>query len=451
MPNLGLYRPEPGVVAGLLALIFPVTVVPLARGLGRSADQRWPERLFLATTAGLIALGLLMAESFSSLLAVAGMLAAAGWWWLASRLAGGRRQSLAGVWGVGIAAAVVAAGVALVAVPDLPTVAFGALPGLNGAEERLAVYAQVWRLAQDTPFTGAGLAAFPGYYSTYILGIPFLFLDQAHNAYLSILLEQGWLGLLSFVALLATCLVAATRQWQGRGEHQRMLALAGGLGVMVVMLHGLGEGTLVASWGALALLVPAGLSAEPMMPTARGTSGQPGRRAAAAVVVLCLAAAVGLTWRTWLSAWHANWGTLEFARVQLAEWPTEAWSTGTEAPRLAATRPSFGKALALNPNNVTANYRLGLLAGLERDFAGARQHLSLAHAADPGHRGILKALAYTYVWLGEIQLARPLLAQLPEAAGELSAFTWWWDTQGRADLASQAQAALEALERSTTP
>ena len=73
----------------------------------------------------------------------------------------------------------------------------------------------------------------------------------------------------------------------------------------------------------------------------------------------------------------------------------------------------FDRALALNPSNETALYRLGLLAGSRRDYAAAVQNLAPAQRADPGHRGIVKTLAYAYIWSGDMQDARPLLKLVP--------------------------------------
>jgi hypothetical protein len=169
---------------------------------------------------------------------------------------------------------------------------------------------------------------------------------------------------------------------------------------------------------------------------------------AAGVGVIGLLIAGLVAWRSWLAAWYANLGTVRFAQVQLAEFPSSEWSVGAEAPQLEASRPLFDRALALNGSSVAAHYRLGLLEGLERDFGGAVEHLEPAYAEDPGHRGIHKALAYAYVWSGQIMQALPLLASLPEATSELKVYVWWWGTQDRDDLAQRAQDALMALAAS---
>ncbi|MCC6191303.1 MAG: tetratricopeptide repeat protein [Anaerolineales bacterium] len=449
-PDLGLPKLRHNEVASLLAVSLPLAAVPLARAWTGARRKPPAGQWFWAAGFGLAALGLALAESLSSALAAAAAAATAGWWWLAGRLATRTGQDRPRLFAIGLGLAIATGGLMLMLAPGRAAAVLGTLPGLTGAQGRAAVFAQVWRLARDTPFTGAGLAAFPGYYSTYVLGIPSLMLTQAHNAYLNVLLEQGWPGLLSYLAVLAAGWAAAARQWQAADPEQRLWALAGGLGLTVVILQGLGDGTLVASWAALALLVPAGLAAGPEAQRRRNPLRGRGGLVAAGLALAGLAAAGGLTWRGWLAAWHADWGTVGFARVQLADWPTGQWSTGEEAPELEATRGAFERALALDPDNVTAHYRLGLLAELERDFATAARHLEQAHAADPGHRGIRKALAYAYVWLGETPAALPLLATLPETAGELSVYAWWWRTQGRADLARRAETTLTAVSRAVS-
>jgi hypothetical protein len=84
---------------------------------------------------------------------------------------------------------------------------------------------------------------------------------------------------------------------------------------------------------------------------------------------------------------------------------------------------------------------------MDQDFAAAAVYLEAALAGDPHHRGIVKSLGYTYAWLGQLDAARPLLEQIPEAGQELDTYRWWWGTQGRPDL---SQRALE-MRKSLSP
>jgi hypothetical protein len=76
------------------------------------------------------------------------------------------------------------------------------LPGFPFGISRLDLLNNTWNLLADFPFTGGGLRAFPGLYSEYILHIPYLFLEYSHHLYMDIALEQGAVGLLSFIGIL---------------------------------------------------------------------------------------------------------------------------------------------------------------------------------------------------------------------------------------------------------
>jgi hypothetical protein len=88
---------------------------------------------------------------------------------------------------------------------------------------------------------------------------------------------------------------------------------------------------------------------------------------------------------------------------------------------------------------------------LKRDYDTAVSHLELAYGLDRDHRGIAKVLGYSYVWAGDLEAASVLLAEVPEATNEMDVYTWWWDAQGREDLASRAEqmtAVLRGMSRS---
>jgi O-antigen ligase len=332
VPQLKLYQPNPNIIANLLALVLPAPVIQATAGLAAWRRVGWLRRvaaLFSGLCALIIVAGLVMTESRASALALGGAASLAGWWWLAGQFARRPGPARLALFLGGVSAAGLAIVAFAVAAPNLLTLALGSLPGPNSTMSRTELYGQVWRLAQDTPFTGGGLAAFPGLYSTYILDVPNLYLTHAHNAYLNVLVEQGWPGLLSFVAVLGAALVSGARRWQGQANEHDVLVAAGLLGLAVLVLQGLGDGTLVASPVALAWLIPAGLAVGGLavpQPQARQTeaqsrAGAPAARwpawlpwAAGLAAIGCLAL---LTWHSWLSAWYANMGEVAFARIQL--------------------------------------------------------------------------------------------------------------------------------------
>ncbi len=126
------------------------------------------------------------------------------------------------------------------------------------------------------------------------------------------------------------------------------------------------------------------------------------------------------------------------SRVQLSDFPTGAWESGQRLPALASAQAHFLQALQLQPNQRTANHRLGLLALERRDFIQVAAYLETALQSSPGHRGIRKTLGYTYTWLGNYDQALELLKTIPEAGQEMQVYVWWWGEQGRPDLSTRA-------------
>jgi O-antigen ligase len=449
VPDLGGYKPHPNVAASLLGVLAPVAAL-LTVQAARQAPRRqnglgWLGLLASAALLAIVAGALFMTESRATWLGLLGAAGLAGWWWLAGKAAGekpGRHMPFFAIGGA-LGLAVIAVGVAWQA--EWVTRAFGSLPGPNSAVGRVEVFKQVWRLAQDTPFTGAGLDAFPALYSTYVLDIPFLLLTHAHNAYLNLLVEQGWPGLLGYILVLGTAgLVGLLALAQERPiSWQRA---AGLLGLATIAIQGLGEASLVASRVTPILFVPAALAlVEPAGLAVLGARWASRARwlAMGAVALLLIGAAVFN--RQLLAAWKADLGSVAFARAQLADWPTNEWPSQAAAASLSPAEQALGDVLALDAENRPARLRLGAGALMRWDFPAAAKYLAPAHQADPGHRGLTKYLAYTYVWLGEYDQAEPLLRMLPEAAGEMEVYTWWWGVHGREDLAEQARVALARL------
>jgi O-antigen ligase len=448
VPDLGLYKPHPNVVGAILAVAGPVALACL----GDEARRLWQSRrasvlgllgLAVSGLGGLLILaGVIVSESRTAWLALAVAAGLGGWYWLAGKIEGGAKVARGRVFWAVAGGGLLVALVAVLLRPALLTAVFGALPGPNSAVGRMELFGRVWRLAQDTPFTGGGLDAFPGLYSTYILGIPFLFLTHAHNAYLHVFAEQGWAGLTGYAGLMIAGAWAAARRLRQAEAAEAWPVVAGALGIVVILVHGIGEGSLVASRAVPVLLIPAGLALGAIQPSelqsASGLGSMRRRLAAAAIAMLAVAVAGLVFQRPVLAAWHANQGALAFHKVDLAGWPTGKWDDGSRSAYYAPAEAELQMAVEYQPGNRAANYRLGLAALSRRDFVSAAGRLQTAYDADTGHRGVVKALAFTYVWLGDFEAAQPLLAHIPEARSELVVYGWWWGVQGRTDLGQRA-------------
>ncbi len=322
--------------------------------------------------------------------------------------------------------------------------------GDETAGSRLGLYRNSLSLASEVFMLGGGLSSFPGLYSRYLLLIPYFFLGHAHNLYLDLLIEQGALGLASATALIlgtiAALLLSFRPDLRGRWR-EHLFAGATMASLLAIWLHGWIDDPLYPSAGLPLMTLLLGLAWSPA--ALAGVNGgatqtwHPGavaRRlpgwifgglATLALVVFLLSVNVRA------AAW-ANLGVIHMARGELVDWPAAAPDRNIDRSWLELAGQAFERALVHDPENATAHYHLGLLAGGKQNFAQAREHLEAAFAEAPGHRGVVKALGYSLAWTGELESAATLLEQIPEAAAELESYSWWWATQGRDDLASLA-------------
>ncbi len=452
VPDFGLYKPHPNVVSSMLAVVAPITLVRLVESFHKRGEQRniiaIVSSALWSVCCAILVVGLVMTESRAAWLALLSALSLAAWWAISRKLEGRVASLKVGMifWaGVGLMIAVAVVSIALY--PEWVTTIVGKLPGPNSAVSRMDIYGQVWRLAQDTPFTGGGLAAFSALYSTYILVIPHLFLTHAHNTYLNVLVEQGWLGLIGYIGLLGVASwkgVASVAQGAGT---QRMLAIAGALGLAVVAIQGLADATLVASRAIPVLLIPAGfalavsgnLSTKETSVKSTNSYGLRLRFWSLGFAVLVAGVAVVFNGRQLVADFHANVGAVTHHRLELTAWPTGQWDDGHSAKLYVEAESELRKALDVDPKNRTALQLLGIEAGFRRDFIASSQYLRRAYDADTGHKGIMKSLGYAYVWAGDLDQAAGLLASVPEARADMLGYAWWWETQGRADLAGRAR------------
>jgi tetratricopeptide (TPR) repeat protein len=211
----------------------------------------------------------------------------------------------------------------------------------------------------------------------------------------------------------------------------------------IAFVHGMVDDYLYNDHGTLLSLALAGLFV-PLQPVLTRTASRTTYRIRALAALIPVFALIfnGSQIR---SAWDANLGALEMARPELAGFPTGHWTEPSILPAWESAEASLQASLRADPENRTANHRLGLLTMLRGDFRSAAAYLEVAHQQAPRHRGIIKSLGYCYVWLGELEKAQTFLGEIPEAERELGNYAWWWRDRGRADLSANAALMLARL------
>jgi hypothetical protein len=377
-------------------------------------------------------------------------------------------------------------------------------PGPDRADERLHLADSALALVGDFPFTGGGLGSFSGLYSRYVLLVPFFLVEHGHNLMLDIAQEMGLLGLMAFVALLlggSWLLISHLRRLEVGAWSDRLLGWAAITALLIMAVHGLVD---FSDQGAplfflvLGMIISVPQSAFSGKSTSFRSTGDdlqkvrsPHRRGRKGLGFLGLGILSAIlliaSWKALLAGWYANMGALGMARIELADWPMKEWdesidvgalgptalalyqeslASGSRTAQyrlgliamhwnddpylesLGRTEELFREAIHLQPSNRTANHRLGYIAMLRRDFPTAVLYLERALEADSHHRGISKALGYAYIWSGRFDQAAEILEVIPEAHGEMSLYSWWWELQGREDLAANAGAMAARLQES---
>jgi hypothetical protein len=457
-PVLGLNALLPNVVGGILAMLFPFSIVPVVLGL--RSRQYSKSGLFLAAAA-VILFGLMMTSSRGAWLA---LVAAAGFWlvWRGSTfLFQQRRISRLHVFAVVPILLVLAIIFLLWVVPDRVLAALDLLPGAPSGESRLDLGRSTLHLIADYAWTGAGLDSFSGIFSQYILVIPFEFFKYSHNFYLDLAVEQGAIAvLIGLTIFLLAGWYFLKRLEEGQDKPGAFLLAAAGItSLIAVLLHGLMDDPLYGMSGTPFLFLLPGMaaavsgdletgvarSASAVARTAISLFEQPVVRVFSIGLLLLFLSTLFVGGRTLLASWYADLGAVEMSRVELADWPLGKWNANPDVSTFGPAVKLFERSLAANPGEATAHHRLGLIALQGRDFSAAQAHLEKAVQFNPEHPGIKKVLGFVYVWNDQPGKAAVLLSEIPEAVSELKQYTIFWKRHHRQDLAMKAEDMLDTL------
>lgn len=110
-------------------------------------------------------------------------------------------------------------------------------------ETRFERWPLVAEAAQNYLPLGSGIGSFdPVYRSVEPLHeLDGTFFNQAHNEYLEIWLETGWLGVAAIIAFAIWYFRRAYRAWRGPATRERDLQRAASIGIGVLLLHSVGD------------------------------------------------------------------------------------------------------------------------------------------------------------------------------------------------------------------
>jgi len=322
------------------------------------------------------------------------------------------------------------------------------ITAVTSFSSRLTIAKNTTALIAEYPFFGGGLGSFPGLYSQYILVIPFFMYGYSHNLYLDLALEQGIIGLAIWMCITLICAVLIDSSIKNLDKLKPKNLFVFGLSasLIIMLIHGIADDPVYSNdWGIPFLFFLPGLSTAIANHKLEFSIKieRPFRFGMMGFVFLLVM--LFIFSKPISATWHANIGAIKMAKIELSDWPVGEWDDGSRSHLLDEVKGNFLKALSFSPRNRSANYRLGLLSLSAHDFQQAAEYLETAISSSPEHRGIKKSLGYCYTWLGQNERAEYILQQIPEAHAEMEAYRWWWQEQGRNDLAENASQMAERL------
>jgi hypothetical protein len=318
----------------------------------------------------------------------------------------------------------------------------GQLPGTATVANRIQLLRNALLLAGDHAFTGAGLGSFPMQFSTYVLLIHVPHTFHSHNMLLNLLIDQGVLGLASYLLMAGAAVVFALRRLPSATPGRATIIEAGLASLAVALVNGQVNDPLYASRGALFLLLPFGVlmaaAGSHTFTREAARAWRTGRRrswAIGLVVVAAITIAVLVRLKPALATAYANAGALVQARVELGAYDPQRWDDPSideirAQEDLGPAIAHFQHALAFDPGNRTARQRLAGIALSQSQYDAALAHGEAATAA--GHRDSVTRmlLADALVATGYVERAAGTIRGLEGTESRLLAQAWfrYWAT-----------------------
>lgn len=204
-------------------------------GSASSQRTRAANIVFTALVALLI-VGVLVTRSRAALtLGGPALLASIALFWVASGAKRLRREAALLI-GAAAVALVFAAQFAISAV-------FDRFETLADGDARFDMWPSIIKASADVTPVGVGLGAFVPFYRAWepldVMGHNFI--NHAHNDYLELWLESGWLAPLVLVAFILWLGRASLKAWQGPAIQSAALARAGDVAALVLLAHSVGD------------------------------------------------------------------------------------------------------------------------------------------------------------------------------------------------------------------
>jgi tetratricopeptide (TPR) repeat protein len=153
-----------------------------------------------------------------------------------------------------------------------------------------------------------------------------------------------------------------------------------------------------------------------------------------------------LIWRTQvLSLAYSNLGALHQSKAELGIYSWPEWPIQDDVRRtidLDLPIAHYNRSLELNPENATANRRLGQIELSRGNYESAVSLLAAARSSEPGNATTSQLLAEALIVTGQEDQGQVLWSDARNAQGQLGARIWWYEHIGEAHRAERLKKAV---------
>lgn len=301
------------------------------------------------------------------------------------------------------------------------------LPDDGSMLGRIEVWKDTAKIAADHPWMGSGLGTFGAVYPAYKTLTDQVVYDHAHNDYVQLLAETGWVGFGLSLGILGTVLGMVIAGWRSRrSPWAKGLLIGVTTGLIALLIHGLNDFNFHIPSNAALFAVLMGLAwnlARPERPLISAESVFVRRRAAVAVTGLAVLGLLLVQTTTTFAADRYYRSGLE--REKAGQWDLAAeeyrraivWDAahpryhfvlgriyerlyrpGDPAP-LANARAEMERAVALAPMSAEPHLHLGWIHAQRGEDAAATEEFHHVVKLDPTNNGYRH---YVALWFAEM-------------------------------------------------
>jgi tetratricopeptide (TPR) repeat protein len=155
---------------------------------------------------------------------------------------------------------------------------------------------------------------------------------------------------------------------------------------------------------------------------------------------------LALVWQSsLLASVYSNLGAVHQSQAELALYTWPEWPIQDAVRReieLDQSMAEFERALELQPYNITANRRLGMIEISRGDYEDALGHLEAAHDAEPWNEINRRLLGEALIINGQVQEGAALWATVSNEQRQLEARAYWYQYIGDAERAAWIRQAI---------